>query len=435
MQLVQVAPSLETQAISIIRAYLQSNAVDGSSAEELQRKINPFLPKGPPFFNIQTLHTRMHDLYSAELRDSLTKVNLALFLHRVFQNDLAVLNIIQDRFRECIYGSSATFSQTYGSMLLMLKTHCYIRNMQVGDHENLNNVFPGEARYIGHLLGSMSGGRRPREVATLTQQFENRRQELLQSNLQELEQRFPRSELPAAARQFVHHVLQSATPSALFQTAGNRQRYTRGNDILDSLQEADQGIGYIGAPFPPLGSAAPPQPSKGKSKLISVSQIEDTDGGAVAPPNIDPMLQQEDGRAAATVSSNISAPPPPPPVAGTSRITETVIPTGDQTYPGIELGARSGTGKKGGSGGLGGISGDDEASTSRAKQIHRAWNEEETSTLIEMVTQFGPRWAQILDYDRTMGNNVFEGRNQVSLKDKARNLKVQQYSYLFGAEI
>lgn len=55
-------------------------------------------------------------------------------------------------------------------------------------------------------------------------------------------------------------------------------------------------------------------------------------------------------------------------------------------------------------------------------QTRRPWSEEETSTLIEYIMEHGTSYAFIKNLDES-DQNVLEGRDQIALKDKARNIK------------
>jgi len=56
-------------------------------------------------------------------------------------------------------------------------------------------------------------------------------------------------------------------------------------------------------------------------------------------------------------------------------------------------------------------------------QSRRPWSERETSHLIDEIGKHGISWSLLMDMDIN-GLNIFQGRNQTSLRDKARNLKV-----------
>jgi hypothetical protein len=68
-----------------------------------------------------------------------------------------------------------------------------------------------------------------------------------------------------------------------------------------------------------------------------------------------------------------------------------------------------------------------------AKRVQRkgagfAWSKEEEEFLIRCVGDHGPHWADIMmSYGRT--GQIFEGRDQIKLKDKARNLKERMLRY------
>lgn len=55
-------------------------------------------------------------------------------------------------------------------------------------------------------------------------------------------------------------------------------------------------------------------------------------------------------------------------------------------------------------------------------QTRRPWSDEETSTLIEYIMEHGTSYAFIKKLDMD-DQNVLEGRDQIALKDKARNIK------------
>ena len=59
----------------------------------------------------------------------------------------------------------------------------------------------------------------------------------------------------------------------------------------------------------------------------------------------------------------------------------------------------------------------------RAKkpQTRTAWSEVETETLLNLIENHGTSWTRIKQMDT---ENILEHRNQVALKDKARNMKV-----------
>lgn len=65
-------------------------------------------------------------------------------------------------------------------------------------------------------------------------------------------------------------------------------------------------------------------------------------------------------------------------------------------------------------------------STARVKgpQSRRPWSEEETLGLLELIEMEGTSWAELKQLDSAMPEPLFSGRDQVALKDKARNLKM-----------
>ena len=63
-------------------------------------------------------------------------------------------------------------------------------------------------------------------------------------------------------------------------------------------------------------------------------------------------------------------------------------------------------------------------------QTRRPWSEEETSVLIEYIMEHGTSYAYIKQLDED-DQNILEGRDQVALKDKARNIKTDYLKYVY----
>ena len=65
------------------------------------------------------------------------------------------------------------------------------------------------------------------------------------------------------------------------------------------------------------------------------------------------------------------------------------------------------------------------SATQQPKKVQRrnAWSGDETEALIDYIETIGTSWAQILKTDET-DREVLQSRDQVALKDKARNIKM-----------
>lgn len=57
----------------------------------------------------------------------------------------------------------------------------------------------------------------------------------------------------------------------------------------------------------------------------------------------------------------------------------------------------------------------------KAPQTRKPWTEEETERLLELIVQFGTSWKELKHHDRN--DEILIDRDQVALKDKARNMK------------
>lgn len=67
---------------------------------------------------------------------------------------------------------------------------------------------------------------------------------------------------------------------------------------------------------------------------------------------------------------------------------------------------------------------------SRKVQVRRPWTDDETNALLDLITQYGTSWARLKKEDGRDGKTEFLGdRDQVALKDKARNMKLDFLLY------
>ena len=66
-----------------------------------------------------------------------------------------------------------------------------------------------------------------------------------------------------------------------------------------------------------------------------------------------------------------------------------------------------------------------QASASQPKkvQVRKAWSDEETGTLLDLIEEHGTSWRLLKEID-DHNHNILHGRDQVALKDKARNMKL-----------
>lgn len=71
----------------------------------------------------------------------------------------------------------------------------------------------------------------------------------------------------------------------------------------------------------------------------------------------------------------------------------------------------------------------------RAPRRRRRWTTDQDKVLIRYIEKYGCAWAQIHSIDNShssrSGGQVFEGRSQVQLKDRARNLKLKLQRYVY----
>ena len=62
-------------------------------------------------------------------------------------------------------------------------------------------------------------------------------------------------------------------------------------------------------------------------------------------------------------------------------------------------------------------------------QVRKGWTEEETERLLDLIGEHGTSWALLKSEDFAAGN-ILESRDQVALKDKARNMKLDYLKYV-----
>jgi hypothetical protein len=72
----------------------------------------------------------------------------------------------------------------------------------------------------------------------------------------------------------------------------------------------------------------------------------------------------------------------------------------------------------------------DSTRSSTERKAREAWSNEEEEALIEYMRLYPSRYSKILQYDE-QGPRVLQNRNQVNLKDKARNLALNMIRYFF----
>lgn len=63
----------------------------------------------------------------------------------------------------------------------------------------------------------------------------------------------------------------------------------------------------------------------------------------------------------------------------------------------------------------------------RPTQVRKPWSEQETGKLIDLIQDFGPKWARLKSEDT---GGILGQRDQVALKDKARNMKLDYLKYV-----
>ena len=62
-------------------------------------------------------------------------------------------------------------------------------------------------------------------------------------------------------------------------------------------------------------------------------------------------------------------------------------------------------------------------------QVRKGWTEEETERLLELIEEHGTSWALLKNEDFAAGE-ILQSRDQVALKDKARNMKLDYLKYV-----
>ena len=71
----------------------------------------------------------------------------------------------------------------------------------------------------------------------------------------------------------------------------------------------------------------------------------------------------------------------------------------------------------------------------RPTQVRKPWSAHETEKLLDLIQDLGPKWARIKEKDAKNdvgegGEGVLDSRDQVALKDKARNMKLDYLKYI-----
>lgn len=71
------------------------------------------------------------------------------------------------------------------------------------------------------------------------------------------------------------------------------------------------------------------------------------------------------------------------------------------------------------------------AEATKPPQRRSAWTGAETDMLYHLITAHGTSWKLLKDEDRAQGS-LLEARDQVALKDKARNMKMDYLKYVYN---
>ncbi len=67
-------------------------------------------------------------------------------------------------------------------------------------------------------------------------------------------------------------------------------------------------------------------------------------------------------------------------------------------------------------------------------QTRKAWTDQETKTLSDLIESHGTSWALLKEIDQEKGK-ILEHRDQVALKDKARNMKLDYLKYVYTTSV
>ena len=67
----------------------------------------------------------------------------------------------------------------------------------------------------------------------------------------------------------------------------------------------------------------------------------------------------------------------------------------------------------------------------RLPQQRLRWTDDEVTRLVELIERHGVSWSTLLELDRQDENPKLQDRDQVALKDKARNIKMDFLKYVF----
>ena len=67
-------------------------------------------------------------------------------------------------------------------------------------------------------------------------------------------------------------------------------------------------------------------------------------------------------------------------------------------------------------------------------QSRKAWTDKETEALIDLISEHGTSWALLKTIDEKNGGKKLASRDQIALKDKARNMKLDFLKYVCSEE-
>jgi len=416
---------------------------NGTYAEALDIVTQPDSPHGQAYNIAKTLFQQTKKTYTTEAflsadelqfkaidqRSTIRKSNLATFLSAVFGSEEIGFFPLNEHFLDTFVPDGGRLLKPQGSLYLDLKTQAYISAISANEQckdEILDNLFPAN---MGEILMSRRGGGKqlPPSEQDFVNRLGHRRSHLI---------RFP-AEVSLTDNYAWHDFLKGISgyvnkyhETFVVLPSGNSQLHFATAGIDCTRTKSRQKTASHGAPHPDM-TGRPSHHETPQSPLPLSVRHERLAAPATERVSLAPVYQthsadshiqpnaQTGGNEQATreISPDDKLFGPSPSFAGASPLAELPVP--QQWLPTKVLYERARLAAASSYPAI--------ARRSSLKLQRHPWtNEEETALMAALDIVKGPHWAQILALFGPGGtiSEALKDRNQVQLKDKARNLKL-----------
>ncbi|CUS14375.1 unnamed protein product [Tuber aestivum] len=395
----------------------------GPYQETLNIVTQPESDQGQAYNTMKTLFDHTKKLYTHEAflsadelkfeqpeqRATIRRVNLATFVSSVFGSQEVGFFHLNEHFLDTFVPDGGRLLKSQGALYLDLKTQAYISAMSTNERDKediLLDLFPDDMSSI--LLNRKPGAKQltPSEL-DFAHRLAQRKQHLMMIpddvNLSEkyVWQEFLKEVSWYVSKNYESIVAQPVSSNSLLSPQGNIRRVRkRKSPSLSNVRTPT--FGHAGSPLAGRRSMSH-GPEDMNGSPLARSESRTPNGGEVSVAQL--ALENELFGSNTSIAMSLGAPPsqPSPPQSAPTQVL----------YERARMAATAKASPNSRRAGL--------------PSQRRPWTTEEENALMAGLDRVkGPHWSQILAMFGAGGtvNEVLKDRNQVQLKDKARNLKL-----------